>query len=87
MPTGLEIPNAQEKSHTILSPERYRKAFAGSFNLFLSHRLLCQVYKEVVIKDSQKSPKLLVLTVLTSKMQEGKTEKQWMNNNIMNFKF
>lgn len=75
MPTGLEIPNAQEKSQIILFSEWYWNAFAGSLNLFQSHRFLLQVYKEIVIKDSQKCPKLLILTLLSSKMWVEKIEK------------
>lgn len=75
MPTGLEIPNAQEKSHIILSSEWHWNAFAGPLNLFLSHRFLFQVYKEIVIKDSQKCPKLLILILSSSKMWLEKIEK------------
>lgn len=90
MPTVLEIPNAQEKSRTILSSKWHWKAFAGSLNLFLSHRFLCQFYKEIVIKDSQKCPKLFVLTVLSSKCLhasgENKKNSEW-TIDIMNFSF
>lgn len=36
LPTGLEIPNAQEKSRTVISSECYWKTFASSMNPTIS---------------------------------------------------
>ena len=44
--------------------------------LFLSHRIPCQMCKENAINDSQKCPKLLVLTVLSSEVGGGKDRKE-----------